>query len=145
MSMQEKGCLSHLRAQTKNLNDASSHTGHTSRDDAASTCTFVARFDLATNAPSLPGAKTVEVLQLDRREALEAGYRKTHKRILAVAERALGQPAIDANEICEALRDADDHGLLGWHFSGTGQSLSPFRKLRTDHPLAWAACVEALA
>jgi hypothetical protein len=109
------------------------------------TCTFVARFDLATNAPSLQGAKTVEVLQLDRREALEAGYRKTHKRILAVAEHALGQAAIDADELCEALRDADDHGLLGWYLSGTGQSLSPFRELRTNHPPVWAACVEALA
>jgi len=47
------------------------------------TYNFVARFDLATNAPSLRGAKTVELLQLDRREALEAGYRKTHRRILA--------------------------------------------------------------
>jgi uncharacterized protein (TIGR02646 family) len=108
------------------------------------TCTFVARFDLAANAPSLRGAKTVELLQLDRREALEAGYRRTHKRILALAERALQQAIVDADALALDLSEADDHGLLGWYLSGTGQRLSPFRDLRARHPEAWAACVEAL-
>jgi len=65
------------------------------------TYNFVARFDLATNAPSLHGAKTVELLQLDRREALEAGYRKTHNRILTAVERALQQDTIDPDRPTE--------------------------------------------
>ncbi len=108
------------------------------------TCTFVARFDLVANVPSLRGAKTVELLQLDRREALEAGYRKTHRRILALAQWALQQATVDAEEFARELGEADDHGLLGWYFSGTGQHLSPFRDLRDRHPQAWAACVAAL-
>lgn len=105
---------------------------------------FVARFDLATSAPSLRGAKTVELLQLDRREALEAGYRKTHRRIRAEVEAVLQQDAVDADALCERLRDADDHGLLGWYLIGTGQQTSPFRDLRTKHPHVWVACVDAL-
>lgn len=108
------------------------------------TYNFVARFDLATNAPSSHGAKTVELLQLDRREALEAGYRKTHNRILTAVERALQRDTIDADTLCEQLSEADDHGLLGWYLSGTGQNLSPFPELRAEHPEVWATCVAAL-
>jgi uncharacterized protein (TIGR02646 family) len=109
------------------------------------TCTFVARFDLAAGAPSSRGAKTVDLLQLDRREALEAGYRKTHRRILALVERTLGQSTVDPDGLCQELSEADDHGLLGWYLSGTGQHLSPFRELRAKHPQAWAACVATLS
>jgi uncharacterized protein (TIGR02646 family) len=108
------------------------------------TCSFVARFDLTTNAPYPRGAKTVELLQLDRREALEAGYRKTHRRIRAAVEAVLQQDAIDADALCERLREADDHGLLGWYLIGTGQNTSPFLDLRVKHPHAWAACVDEL-
>lgn len=108
------------------------------------TYNFVARFDLATNAPSLHGVKTVELLQLDRREALEAGYRKTHKRILIVVELALQEDTIDADALCEQLDEVDDHGLLGWYRYGTGQNLSPFCELRAKHPEVWAACVAVL-
>ena len=80
-------------------------------------------------------------LQLDRREALEAGYRKTHKRILIVVELALQEDTIDADALCEQLDEVDDHGLLGWYLSGTGQNLNPFCELRAKHPAAWAACV----
>ena len=38
---------------------------------------MVARFDVQVNDWSPKGLKTVEVLQLDRREALASGYRKT--------------------------------------------------------------------
>lgn len=108
------------------------------------TCNFVARFDLAANAPSLRGAKTVELLQLDRREALEAGYRKTHRRILAAVETAVQQDKVDPEALCEGLREADDHGLLGWYLTGTGQNTTPFAELRDKHPQAWAACVDVL-
>jgi uncharacterized protein (TIGR02646 family) len=69
------------------------------------TCTFVARFDLTSNAPFARGAKTIEVLQLDRREALEAGYRKTHRRILALAEQAIDQANLSAIEFRDAICD----------------------------------------
>lgn len=108
------------------------------------TCTFVARYDLATEAPSARGAKTVDLLQLDRREALEAGYRKTHRRILALFERALQQSDVDPDALCQDLNEADDHGLLGWYLTGTGQHLSPFREIRAKHPKAWDVCVAAL-
>jgi uncharacterized protein (TIGR02646 family) len=107
------------------------------------TYNFVARFDLATNAPSAHGATTVDLLQLDRREALEAGYRKTHKRILALAERAAHQDTVDIDDLLAQLSESDDHGLLGWYFSGTGRNLKPFSTLRARHPAAWAACVTA--
>lgn len=108
------------------------------------TCTFVARYDLATEAPSARGAKTVALLQLDRREALEAGYRKTHRCILALFERALQHSDVDADALCRDLSEADDHGLLGWYLTGTGQHLSPFREIRAKHPKAWDVCVAAL-
>lgn len=107
------------------------------------TSNFVARFDVASKAPSAQGAATVDLLQLDRREALEAGYRKTHKRILAVAEQAAHQVTVDSDDLLSQLTEADDHGLLGWYFSGTGQTLEPFPRLRAKHPAAWSACVKA--
>jgi hypothetical protein len=85
----------------------------------------------------------VDLLQLDRREALEAGYRKTHKRILDLAERAAHQDTVDIDGLLTQLSEADDHGLLGWYFSGTGQNLKPFPELRAKHPAAWASCVAA--
>jgi uncharacterized protein (TIGR02646 family) len=109
------------------------------------TCTFVARFDLASNAPFARGVKTIEVLQLDRREALEAGYRKTHRRILAVAEQAIEQMSLSAIEYCDQFRDADDHGFMGWYFLGTGARLPTFTRLRAKHPDLWAACMAILA
>lgn len=106
---------------------------------------FVARFDPLTNAPSVRGLVTVDALQLDRREALEAGYRKTHKRIVAAVEAASAQPTPNASRLCDALSDADDHGLLGWYVSGTGQNILPFTEFRDRHPLVWAECVRTLS
>ena len=109
------------------------------------TCTFVARFDLSSNAPFPRGLTTIDILQLDRREAMEAGYRKTHRRILALAEQAVEQASLDAAEFRDALCDADDHGLIGWYFLGTGARLPTFARLRSKHPEAWDACTAALA
>lgn len=108
------------------------------------TNTFVARFDPDGNAQFPKGLETVAALQLDRREALEAGYRKTHRRIVAAVDSAVQQALPDAPSLCEALREADDHGLLGWYLGGTGQSLPPFSELRARHPDVWDACVLAL-
>ena len=103
----------------------------------------VARFDVDANNWSPQGLKTVEVLQLDRREALATGYRRTLRRLSSVVERHLSEGAPDAASLIAALRDADDHGLLGWCFMGTGQTMSPFSNLRQQQPDAWATCVAA--
>ncbi|PKO60666.1 MAG: TIGR02646 family protein, partial [Betaproteobacteria bacterium HGW-Betaproteobacteria-18] len=48
-----------------------------------------ARFDLQLNDWSAKGAATVDVLKLDRREALSAGYLKTLRHLSDIVERAL--------------------------------------------------------
>lgn len=90
---------------------------------------IVARFDVAANDWALKGLKTVEILQLDRREALAAGYRRTLRRLAAVVERCLAEGLPAASGLITALQDADDHGLLGWCFIGAGQTMSPFSDL----------------
>ena len=104
----------------------------------------VARFDLATNDWSPRGRQTVDILQLDRREALAASYRRTFRRLSAVVERYLSGDEPDAEALATALREVDDHGLLGWCFIGTGQDQLPFCDLRMRHPEVWAACESAL-
>lgn len=101
---------------------------------------IVARYDLATGAESIRGAETVQLLQLDRREALNDGYLKTWRRLAATVEAALKQPALDADALRIALVEADDHGLLGWCFTGTGRNVLPFKTLHDEHPDIWAAC-----
>lgn len=104
----------------------------------------VARFDVQANDWSPKGLKTVEVLQLDRREALAAGYRKTFLRLSALVEQSLATVAPTAADLMTALREVDDHGLLDWCFLGSGQTVNPFSSLRKNHPQTWAECVAAL-
>lgn len=101
-----------------------------------------ARFDPNANDWSPRGLKTVDVLQLDRREALAAGYQRTHHRIKALVDAAIQQGPPDAQTLDTHLREADDHGLLGWYFSGTGGSIEPFSTLRGMHPDVWNACAQ---
>lgn len=104
---------------------------------------IVARFDTRLNDWSSKGQKTVEILQLDRREALAVGYQKTFSRLSNVIEQwQAHNEAVDA--LIASLRAADDHGLLGWCVLGTGQTISPFRDLQAQHPDAWAACVATI-
>ena len=51
----------------------------------------VARFDLDSDNWSPKGQGTVELLQLDRREALSVGYRRTYRRLAALVERHLNE------------------------------------------------------
>lgn len=104
----------------------------------------VARFDVDANDWSPQGLKTVEVLQLDRREALAVGYRRTFRRLSAIVQRYLSEGIPNAAGLIAALRDADDHGLLGWCFIGTGQTMPPFSNLRQQQPDAWAVCVSSI-
>lgn len=94
----------------------------------------VARFDVRANDWSPKGLETVEVLQLDRREALAAGYRKTFLRLSALVERFLVTDAPNAADLLTALREADDHGLLDWCFLSSGKSVKPFSNLRKITP-----------
>ncbi|MBL8483488.1 MAG: hypothetical protein JNJ60_14920 [Rhodocyclaceae bacterium] len=104
---------------------------------------LTARYDVAIAAPSPRGECTVRVLQLDRREAMAEGYRRTYRRIAARVEQALAADAIEPQALAEELRQADEHGLLGWCFSAVGARLKPFGDLRRRAPDAWAACEAA--
>ena len=105
---------------------------------------LVARFNLDANAWSRKGLKTVEILQLDRREALAVGYLKTYRRLSSVVERHLVDSTPGKDRLVDALLEADEHGLLGWCFLGTGQALPPFSDLCTLRPDVWADCIAAL-
>ena len=87
--------------------------------------------------------KTVEVLQLDRREALNAGYQKTWRRLRTRLEAAIQEAAPNPAVLADALREADDHRLR-WCFTGTGRNVAPLSTLRQQHPGVWNACEQAL-
>ena len=103
----------------------------------------VARFDPEANDWLAKGLETVEVLQLDRREALARGYRRTYRRLSDLVERHLKDGVPTGNELADALRDIDDHGLLAWCLLWGGRNLPPFRRLRDEEPDVWAGCVSA--
>jgi hypothetical protein len=51
----------------------------------------------------------------------------------------------DASALARCLIEADDHGLLGWYFAGTGQHTEPFASLRLQHPSVWDVCAQAIS
>lgn len=104
---------------------------------------LVARFDQKADRYSFRGKGTVEVLQLDRREALAAGYRKTFRRLSRLVEQFI-ERGEKSDDLYSTLRDADDHGMVGWCFIGTGQKVAPFSKLRRRHPDVWGVCVASV-
>lgn len=100
-----------------------------------------ARYLLTTEAYSPKGETTVKVLHLDRREGISAGYRKTYGRLCRlVSDWADQQLAVD---YLEQLREADDHGLLGWFLHGSGQNEPAFSRFRELYPEAWAVCQQS--
>jgi len=103
-----------------------------------------ARFDAEANDWSRRGLDTVAALQLDRREALNASYQKTWHRLRFRLEAAIQDAIPNPVTLTAALREADDHGLLGWCFNGTGRSVEPFNTFRRQHPDVWIACEQAL-
>jgi uncharacterized protein (TIGR02646 family) len=106
---------------------------------------LVAKFDLQANDWSAKGLKTVEVLHLDRREALAAGYTRTFRRISSIISDCLQHTAAPVTtDLMNILKEADDHGLLGWCFYGAGQNAAPFSDFRTRFPDLWTACVAAI-
>jgi uncharacterized protein (TIGR02646 family) len=105
---------------------------------------LTARFDIRANDWSTKGSKTVEVFMLDQREAVAAGYQAGFSRLSAVVRSALAKDVINEQALFDELNQADDHGLLGWCFGSTGQTIAPFSDLFQRHPAAWAFCSKAL-
>lgn len=106
---------------------------------------IVARFIPDTGAWDERGEQTVEVLELDRREALAAGYLKTFRRLSDRVSDFLNEPASDISSFIQTLTEDDDHGLLGWCFRGAGQRVKPFSELLEADPAAWTKCADAFA
>lgn len=100
-----------------------------------------ARFDVQLNTWSAKGEKTVEVLQLDKREALSAGYLQTLGRLSRIVKAAIDAGDIDAASLNGRLQLEDDHGLLGWCFSDRVGTFQPFEELRRNYPDIWMHCV----
>lgn len=90
------------------------------------------------------GQATVDLLQLDRREAVARGYQATLRRLAAHVRLALAAPAVDTAALCASLRADDDHGLLGWCFSVRGAQHAPFSDLQGRDPAAWRHCQRSL-
>lgn len=103
-----------------------------------------ARFDLRLNTWLPKGEKTVEVLKLDQREALAAGYLQTLHRLINTVKIELAGGTVAAAQLMHKLKPDDDHGLLGWCFSDRGQTLQPFKDLHAQHPVVWAHCCKAV-
>lgn len=97
----------------------------------------VPRFDLGRNTFTERGCATVAVLQLDRREALAAGYRRTFKKLSATVRAALDDRTISGADLLRALTEEDIHGLLGWCIAGNGQNEPPFSELKVQRPELW--------
>lgn len=105
---------------------------------------ITATFDARTATFSQKGIETSNLLQLDRREALAAGYVKTYRQLTGVIANFLNAPT-SSDQLVNALLDADEHGLVGWLFKGKGQTEPMPTRLRDDHPAVWMHCVQALA
>jgi len=103
---------------------------------------LTARYDPA-GQPSAKGETTVDLLQLDRREAMAIGNLRTYRRLSAYVREVLGRGEVDTGQLVYELQQLDDHGLMGWCFGGAGARLAPFDELRRCFPDAWAACAAA--
>ncbi len=101
---------------------------------------LIARYLLSTEAYSLKGETTVAVLHLDRREGVSAGYSKTYRGLCQLVADWTNQHL--AENYLDQLREADDHGLLGWFLHGSGASEPAFSSFRRRFPEAWITCKE---
>lgn len=107
---------------------------------------LTARYDVKACDWSRKGAETVNVLHLDAREALAAGYRKTYLRLAAVLNAALAAPAVPgAADLVNKLKEEDEHCLLEWCFCFAGQQEAPFSQFKNQHPLLWRECLHLIA
>lgn len=104
----------------------------------------VARFCPNENAFSPKGEKTVELLHLDRREALSRVYLRSYRHITEIVAAATEMAEPDADDLIAQLRERDDNGILTWCFHGTGRYMEPFSTLRTDYSEVWCRCCKNL-
>lgn len=104
---------------------------------------LVARYDVASGATLPKGEHTVQMLHLDRREAVAEGYLRTYRRLVNCVKEALAQADIHGDALVEELCQLDDHGLMGWCFGPIGKRMPPFDELHRRAPDAWNACVAA--
>lgn len=104
---------------------------------------ITATFDAGSATFSPKGTQTSNLLQLDRREALAAGYMKTYRQLTRVVEDFLNAPT-SSEQLVSDLLQADEHGLVGWLFKGKGQTEPLPTRLRRHHPEVWTCCVQAL-
>jgi uncharacterized protein (TIGR02646 family) len=104
---------------------------------------IVARFNPQSNDYSERGIATVKLLNLDRRESLAAGHRKTFRILARLVQRFIEQPDADGGNLVESLQEADEHGLLHWCVTGLGSNQPPFRELRESHPLVWSLLLDS--
>ena len=104
---------------------------------------MTARFDLQANDFFAKGQRTVSTLQLDRREALAAGYVHTYQKLCIVINRFLHTPTLTAGDLIVELLHEDERGLLGWCFKGAGQNDASFLQLKAQHPAVWQSCCTA--
>lgn len=93
---------------------------------------------------TVKGTETVRVFQFAKRDAVTLGYQRSFRRIRKVIQTALAEPAADADAFISDLKDADEHGILGWCFRGAGVNESPMSDLRQARPTIWAACEQEL-
>lgn len=107
-------------------------------DFDSETGNIVPRVERESGTETIKGRETVRVLQLDRREAIANGYRKTFGRVAELV-REIVEDGFTPDHIARLI-DVDDHGLLGWCFNGLGQNDPPFSDLRTNDPRAWDVC-----
>lgn len=104
---------------------------------------IVARYITDIHNYTMKGIKTVEVLELDRREAMAKGCKRAFRHMKRCVEEALKESDIDATSLFHKLSEEDDYGLLGWCFDGSGCQVSPFAELQMHHPSVWEACLQA--
>jgi uncharacterized protein (TIGR02646 family) len=100
-----------------------------------------ARYLLLTGGYSAKGETTVTILHLDKREGVSAGFRKTYRRLCELVSVWSDQNIV--RNYLERLREADDHGLLGWFFHGAGENEPAFVRFRERYPDVWLACQES--
>lgn len=103
-----------------------------------------ARFDRSLDDYCPRGKETTSILQLDRREALAFGTRRTYRRLGGIVEEFLADTSDDAAALLQALREADEHGLLPWCFCPRGGEEAPFAMLRERLPAVFAFCAAEL-
>jgi len=106
---------------------------------------ITSRYDVNKGDWSQQGAATVDVLELDRREALAHRHLKTFRRISSRVKAYLEDHKPPAAVLIERMQDDDDHDLLGWCVYGDGGNTEPFHSLREQHPDVWHSLQVALS